>query len=708
MTKLNDGKHKNEERINERMFTNYLIKRNKIVEVMIDGVSGHSPMWRGEASERLVGWYNNPKKLSMITSLLESHDINYTNAFVSFNMPKRWTNKGIKLNQLFVPGRTRGKFIKDKDISYRSNLFIDVDPVIKARPVKEAITEECISVCKKINKELRKLGSPKPMVMRTGNGAAIFLPLKGVKNCNETNLLLKQLYRHITKYSNNDAKVDISVGNPSRYCRLPGTYNYKDIGNSENWFRRCEVIYFPSKVEHLDFGGLKKIVQQLQLTPCETQEPETRKKCKISTTGRYSLDIKKYLGHYNMAIVKIKRQKTATLYCLKNCVFDNSHGPNDAAIVQEENGKLSYQCFHTSCRGKTWNDAKIKISGSDSLKRFFRGRHYDIDFLNPQYSDIKILCLSDILEFEFEDNPLIKNLIDEDETLIIYGPPSVGKSALTKHLSLWGAHPFKEEMFGLFKFNRPFTTLFIQAENPVKQIQKRCKLQTKYWPNLKHGVNHVHYLSTGNTGRISGQFSHPSFQKILINSIMETNAELLIIDPLIEYCKGVGENINEAMIVELSCLKSICEFTGTALIIIHHTGKDNRNYRGASSIGGWADRIIKLDPTNKDGEECFKMIFEKTRNQEDLHPITIRKTGLKFERVSGSTEDEIDIVVMALRDLGGNVDKQKDLVSKIVEDNKMGASTARRKVEATARAGKIQDFKNGQSKGYCLVGVSQE
>jgi putative DNA primase/helicase len=65
--------------------------------------------------------------------------------------------------------------------------------------------------------------------------------------------------------------------------------------------------------------------------------------------------------------VKVKNNGSSVLYCLKHCVFDESHSNNESAIGQTAEGKLFYQCFHNSCKGKTWHEARQIISGDDPL-----------------------------------------------------------------------------------------------------------------------------------------------------------------------------------------------------------------------------------------------------------------------------------------------------------------------------------------------------
>lgn len=80
------------------------------------------------------------------------------------------------------------------------------------------------------------------------------------------------------------------------------------------------------------------------------------------------LDVRSYLGRYGFSVVKEKRNGSSTLFILEQgCLFDSSHTKGEAAIGQTDQGKLFYQCFHESCKGHTWHEARKIISGSDTL-----------------------------------------------------------------------------------------------------------------------------------------------------------------------------------------------------------------------------------------------------------------------------------------------------------------------------------------------------
>jgi len=93
------------------------------------------------------------------------------------------------------------------------------------------------------------------------------------------------------------------------------------------------------------------------------------------------VDVESYLNHYNFEF-KLKTSGSRRIYRLPYCLFDASHKKNEAAVIQDDSGLLTYQCFHNSCKGRTWHQAKKVISGEDSLAPFCEG--YDPDWQPPK------------------------------------------------------------------------------------------------------------------------------------------------------------------------------------------------------------------------------------------------------------------------------------------------------------------------------------
>lgn len=98
------------------------------------------------------------------------------------------------------------------------------------------------------------------------------------------------------------------------------------------------------------------------------------------------LDMEKYLSHYGISysVKEITHAKygPATAYVLARCLFDPDHADGEASIIVPQNGAFKYQCFHASCKSRTWKDAKSHISGGKNLAEFCRG--YDPNWTPPK------------------------------------------------------------------------------------------------------------------------------------------------------------------------------------------------------------------------------------------------------------------------------------------------------------------------------------
>jgi len=109
--------------------------------------------------------------------------------------------------------------------------------------------------------------------------------------------------------------------------------------------------------------------------------PNTAKRMKRSELG--PIDMERYLTHYGVNYnVKNEPDKSRTLYRLDHCLFDPNHGPNQASIIVPYQGATLYQCFHSSCAGYRWKDARQKISGTAKIAEFCQG--YDPSWQPPR------------------------------------------------------------------------------------------------------------------------------------------------------------------------------------------------------------------------------------------------------------------------------------------------------------------------------------
>lgn len=86
------------------------------------------------------------------------------------------------------------------------------------------------------------------------------------------------------------------------------------------------------------------------------------------------MDLRAYLSAHGVQVAREKQSGNTTIHVLEKCLFDESHTRGESSICQNDSGLLTYQCFHNSCKGRTWHDARRVISGDTPLIEYLPER----------------------------------------------------------------------------------------------------------------------------------------------------------------------------------------------------------------------------------------------------------------------------------------------------------------------------------------------
>jgi len=320
----------------------------------------------------------------------------------------------------------------------------------------------------------------------------------------------------------------------------------------------------------------------------------------------------------------------------------------------------------------------------------------------------------DILDHSFPKNEmLIENIIGERESTLICGEAGVGKSNLSLQLGLSLGSPLMNLFLGM-KTKPEESTLFIQSENSAEAIQNRMRIMCNGNMALGQGCNNIYFPITDQSSIMvtRSYLNDPGFQSFLINSIKETGAKLIIIDPLISFHNG-DENDNSSMRKALDDLSSIQDKTDTSVIVIHHVGKGysdgSASYsgRGASAIGDWSCNNFLLK--SKRNTNNIEVICQKARNIAKPDPFLITMgQDLSFQRAdlnNSNSNFSQQLVTEALHQLGGQVSKQADLINKMMDISNKSKSAVLKHINHAVQADIIEEVSNplnAKVKGYKL------
>ena len=303
----------------------------------------------------IAGWFDDPVKAAEIIRQLDEQ-VKPAGVYVTLN-PCNPALLGRANNRLKAnAGRTT-----DKDINRLCHLLIDIDPErpagVSSSEVEKAAAK---AVMDAVYNYLKDIGWREPLRGDSANGGHLIYLLDLENNPDNVALIKAVLHVLDAQFSNDQAKIDVKVYNPARISKVYGTTARKGDSTHDRPHRKAAILSMPDHQQPVPFELLQALAAEtLAIT----------KPTRSTTNHQYGqrLNVESYLNKYGVPIKEIKQHGNSTLYVLETCVFDENHTGGEAAIGQTSEGKLFYQCFHDSCQGHTWHEARAIISGNDPL-----------------------------------------------------------------------------------------------------------------------------------------------------------------------------------------------------------------------------------------------------------------------------------------------------------------------------------------------------
>jgi hypothetical protein len=436
--------------------------------------------------------------------------------------------------------------------------------------------------------------------------------------------------------------------------------------------------------------------EQLKALAGEPQKEDTKQK---TDTGS-RLDVPAYLSYYGRDVVKEKTHGDSTLYCLSACVFDPSHAPNEASIIQGGNGALSFQCFHHSCQGKTWQEARQIISGNDKLTQFLRGNNTGSQEQrreraktenSPRPGDMVFTRLAELLR---EPTPeyrwSIEDMLVSGGLGVCVGKPKIGKSTLCRQLAYCVG---RGENF--LNFNvRKGSVLYLELEEKRDEVKR-------HYQDMGASDEDVH-IYTGSAPRdVLDQV------KKVIGNIRPV---LIIIDPLFKYTKVKQSGEYAENIDALDQLVRLARDHEAAVVAIHHSPKGDReaieSVLGSIGIAASFDSIILVKRY-----ENYRTIQTVQRYGTDLPETTLefdevtRFTSIGKSKYAQDVERLKDVILTYLENLKDS--STEDHIAKSVEGTHGLKRKALRDLLAEGKIERTGNVVSGRSVPYlwtvCIV-----
>jgi len=364
------------QRVYERFFSP---GKMEVVEVRALGLRGRNQGWDGFVAGAGVcgGYFNDAQAFEQAAMALDEAKA----AAVYFTLnPTSRDLLARAVNRLVASPK---HLTQDSDIECLRWLPIDLDPI---RPAgissTDAELKRAADVARKVTEWLEsELGFPKGLRACSGNGYHLCYRLPDLPNDTEHRELIKKGIAAVAvKFSNNEVDIDLKVGNPARIWKVYGTVSRKGDSTKERPHRRSYLFQDqPERLHDIEVVPVENLQELAALAPDQNESLHNHKPARKKTQNRKQktdlgpLDIERYLDHYGVEYNRKSGPGGVTMYRLEACLFDTNHTRNEASINQASDGMITYQCFHNSCRERTWSEARKIISGDDNLAEFCEG-----------------------------------------------------------------------------------------------------------------------------------------------------------------------------------------------------------------------------------------------------------------------------------------------------------------------------------------------
>lgn len=259
----------------------------------------------------------------------------------------------------------------DSDIIRRKFLLLDFDPIRKSQTnSSDAQFELAHKKAQDVYRFLiKERGFTDSIICISGNGWHIIVPVD-LPCDEETNKVIKDFYTYMGSiFSDENVEFDEKVYTNARLTKLYSTWAKKGANVPSNPWRQSKIVYIPKELKPTP---IEKIKELADLLPKE-EPKQLPNRPNRQYNNNVPFDIRAWLNTYGIAY-KEETKGGGTKFILKHCPWEDTHSSKqewDSALFQNEDGQLTFNCFHSHCKDKTWMD----------VRQFYEPNAYD----RPQY-----------------------------------------------------------------------------------------------------------------------------------------------------------------------------------------------------------------------------------------------------------------------------------------------------------------------------------
>ena len=229
----------------------------------------------------------------------------------------------------------------DDDIVRRRWLPIDCDAVRKSNiSSTDEEHKAALELAEQIRNGLASVGWPQPVMLDSGNGAQLLyridLPAKD-------DGLVQNVITSIAAASTEQVHVDLTVFNPARIWRIPGTMNCKGDSIPTRPHRMANIVSEPDE--------LKVVSRELMVAAAGGEQEQPTQTVAASNPG-FVLD--DWILRHGLNVNSPVPYNGGRKWVFKVCPFNDTHTNGSAVLIEEPSGAIGFRCHHNSCSGNDW------------------------------------------------------------------------------------------------------------------------------------------------------------------------------------------------------------------------------------------------------------------------------------------------------------------------------------------------------------------
>lgn len=647
---------------------------SKLVEIRLLGKNTYS------------GYFTNIDTLiAQLRPLLDHNNYQYYGAMQAYFTLN-------EVNEDLYSREQRDVFVKkpkstttDGDIVRRRFVLIDLDPQRSAGiSASNEEFEKAHMKCVDVYKYLLANGFKEPIITVSGNGYHCYVPCD-MPNDDEHNELIKKFLQSLSNiFGCDDVEVDEKVFNPARIDKLIGTWAKKGSDCKERPWRISKILKVPSDLTPNDDECFKKIAD---LLPKEEPKVSHNRRPNYQGCG-VPFDLPTWLREHGLNY-KEEKQGASTRYTLEWCPWVDTHSDRkkwDSALFVAQDGQITFNCQHSHCKGKTWQDVRLKYEPnaydrtvyqpqlSYTPRQYAPKKTYEIKEEIPELGkkwltmkSIEKLDLTQLKGVKTGYTELDRNIVQLNygEVTLLSGGNASGKSSWLNSLLLNIANQGVPNAIWSGELPERILKTWIQmaaaGKNNLRQSQYgsgKYYVPSNIGAKIDDWMEPLFYIYNSEYGNTWEQIFHDMTELLKVGVKVFTLDNLFSLD--IDLLDGDRNNKQKELILQI---KKFAKVNDVHIILVAHPRKTmaflrKNDISGTSDLTNAVDNVFIMHRVNNDffragaeffGEATINMyrgfgnVLEVAKNR--MYGIVDLMVGMQYEiesrRFKNTTEENV-------------------------------------------------------------------